>query len=77
MNPKYVVNTLTVLSSRQYAFITRNFLSCKRDGLTVHHLIDFSFLKVKRAGYVLNSFSLCVITASCQKKKKGYKMLTS
>jgi len=71
-SPKYVVDTLTVLSNQQYVFIRRNFLSWKRDALTVHHLIDFSFLKVKRAGYVLDSFMLCINTASCPKKKKKY-----
>lgn len=70
MNPKYIVNTLTVLSHQHYVFIRKSFLSQKCDALTVHHLINFSFFKVKHAGYVLSCFPLRINSACCLKKKK-------
>lgn len=70
MNPKYMVNTLTVLSHQHCVFISRSFLSQKCDALTAYHLINFPFFKVKHAGYVLSCFPLCINTVSCQGKKK-------
>lgn len=70
MNPKYIVNTLTVLSHQHYVFIRKSFLSQKCDALIAHHLINFSFFKVQHAGYVLSCFPLCINTVSIKKKEK-------